>query len=76
MLFNMFDRLYPWVIFSDHVEYIWNGRWTTARIIYFWTLFTLYKCVGEFFSPTILLLHLRGCFLRQTKKNNNKELNK
>ena len=42
-------QLYPLVIFSDYVEYIWNGRRTSARFIYFWTLFTLYKFVGEFY---------------------------
>ena len=44
-----FVQLYSLDIFSDYVEYIWNGRRTTARPIYFWTLFALYKLVGEFF---------------------------
>ena len=44
-----FVQLYPSVIFSDYVEYIWNGRRTTARFIYLGTLFTLYKFAGEFY---------------------------
>ena len=36
-------------LFADYVEHIWNGRGTSARLIYIWTIFALYKFVGEFY---------------------------
>ena len=47
-LFVFFNILTIYTHWLFVYENIWNGRRTTARFIYFWTLFTLYKFLGEF----------------------------